>query len=360
MDRSAATSSALTSSQELRQLQNRQAARIGVALLVSVLLLGLIWSKWIPYWGYISGAGSSPEWPGSDVFAATGDTVTAQGAWDFTLRYFSAVWKALVVAVVVAAIIDSIVPRDWMMRLMNRASSLRQASMGAFVSLPTMMCSCCAAPVASGLKRKGVSAQAALAYWVGNPLLNPVVLIFILLLLPWEWTALRLLAGVALAVGASALIGRWLSSQQDINLSSTPEDVTLSKLPGRFFRSLSRFALILIPSHVMLVFLIGLMSPYLSGLYGIEGQFGAAAVVLAAAVGTLLVIPTGGEIPVVLALVSAGAGTGVAGALLICLPALSLPSMAIVLRDMGWPATTAMTLAVIVTGTAAGLVLTAL
>lgn len=329
----------------------------GLAVLISVLLVGLLWSKWVPYWGYMGQAGDDAQWPGTDVFEAVGGTVTLEGAWAFTLAYFSAVWKALLVAVLVAAVIDSMVPRDWMMRLMNRASSLRQSSMGALLSLPTMMCSCCAAPVASGLRRRGVSAQAALAYWVGNPLLNPVVLVFVLLLLPWEWGAVRILAGAALAVGASALIGRWVSGRGEGVPPPAAEEENLRRLPRGFLRSLVRFIAILIPGHVMLVFLIGLLSPYFSGLYGLEAQFGAAAVVLAAAVGTLLVIPTGGEIPIVLALIAAGAGTGMAGALLITLPALSAPSMALVIREMGWRATTAMPLAVLTAGTAAGLLL---
>lgn len=340
--------------------ERRTAAFLGLAVLTGVLLIGLLWSKWVPYWGYMSGAGGATEWPGADLFGSVDETVTLEGAWSFTLAYFSAVWKALVVAVLTAAIIDSMIPRDWMVRLMNRATSLRQASMGAMISLPTMMCSCCAAPVASGLRRKGVSAPAALAYWVGNPLLNPVVLVFVFLLLPWEWTAVRLLAGVALAVGASALIGRWISGQRALPSPPPPDDLTLGELPGGFLRSLTRFVAILIPGHIMLVFLIGLLSPYFSDLYGLEAQLGAAAVVLAAAVGTLLVIPTGGEIPVVLTLVAAGAGMGMAGALLITLPALSVPSVALVLREMGWRATTAMSLAVLATGIVGGLVLTSL
>jgi len=72
------------------------------------------------------------------------------------------------------------------------------------------------------------------------------------------------------------------------------------------------------------------------------------AVVVAAVLGTLLVIPTGGEIPVIVVALAAGAGSGVAGVLLVALPALSLPSMVMVGRALGWRATWATAAAVAV------------
>jgi hypothetical protein len=41
-----------------------------------------------------------------------------------------------------------------------------------------MMCTCRAAPVAAALRRTGVPTSVAVAYWLGNPLLNPAVLAF--------------------------------------------------------------------------------------------------------------------------------------------------------------------------------------
>ena len=75
---------------------------------------------------------------------------------------------------------------------------------------------------------------------------------------------------------------------------------------------------------------------------------------------TLLVIPTGGEIPVGLALTAAGTGAGSAGALLITLPALSVPSMIMVGRALSWRLTLAIAAVVAVAGLAAGLLLWAL
>jgi uncharacterized membrane protein YraQ (UPF0718 family) len=84
------------------------------------------------------------------------------------------------------------------------------------------------------------------------------------------------------------------------------------------------------------------------------------AAVVAAAAGTLMVIPTGGEIPVVLALSTVGVAAGSAGALLITLPALSVPSMAMVGRVLSWRVTLAMAGAVTLAGLASAALLWAL
>ncbi|MCD1287041.1 permease [Brevibacterium sp. GP-SGM9] len=327
---------------------------VGLGVLAAVLVIGLSWSKWMPYWDKAWTMSQTSVWDGTPLFDAAGETISLAGAWDFTLVYFTAVWKALLVALLIAAAIDALVPRDWLLRLMNRRSHTGQALVGAALSTPSMMCTCCAAPVAAGLRDTGVRRSAALAYWVGNPLLNPAVLIFLVLVLPWHYVAVRIVFALLIAVGASALIGRWVTGRAEVVPEPEPSPPRLSSLPTRYLRSLSRFTLILVPEHLALVFLIGLISPWLTGVYGLEAQLGAGAILLAAVVGTLLVIPTGGEIPIVLALLAAGVGAGVTGALLVALPALSVPSMVMVGKSMGWRTTAAMGAAVAVAAVLAG------
>lgn len=330
---------------------------VGLGVLVLFLVVGLTWSKWMPYWGKAWTMSQTFAWDGSPLFDAAGEAFSFAGAWNFTLVYFTAVWKALLVALFVAAAIDALVPRDWLLRLMNRRSHTSQSLVGAALSLPSMMCTCCAAPVTAGLRSSGVMRSAALAYWVGNPLLNPAVLIFLALVLPWQYVATRLVFGILITVGASALIGRWLTGRAEVIPEPRSEAPRLSSLPARYLRSLSRFTLILVPEHLILVFAIGLISPWLSGVYGLEAQLGAAAILVAACVGTLLVIPTGGEIPIILALLAVGVGAGITGALLVALPALSIPSMVMVGKALGWRTTTAMGVAVAIGGVLAGAVL---
>src|SRR5699024_5719102 len=68
---------------------------IGLGILAAVLLVGLSWSKWLPYWDRAWTLSRTSIWDGGPLFDAAGDAVSLAGAWDFTLVYFTAVWKAL-------------------------------------------------------------------------------------------------------------------------------------------------------------------------------------------------------------------------------------------------------------------------
>jgi uncharacterized membrane protein YraQ (UPF0718 family) len=77
-------------------------------------------------------------------------------------------------------------------------------------------------------------------------------------------------------------------------------------------------------------------------------------------VATALVIPTGGEIPVIVGLVAAGASAGVAGVLLVTLPALSVPSMVMVARTFSGRVVAGLAGLVVLGGLLAGGLLAAL
>lgn len=106
--------------------------------------------------------------------------------------------------------------------------------------------------------------------------------------------------------------------------------------------------------------LLGYVSGWLSGFATLDARLGIVAVLACAVIGTLLVVPTGGEIPVVLALTAAGIGAGTVGALLITLPALSIASMVMTGRALSWRVTIAAAGMVAVAGLAAGALLWAL
>ena len=71
-----------------------------------------------------------------------------------------------------------------------------------------MMCTCCAAPVAAGMRRQSVSSGAALAFWLANPVLNPATLVFMGFVLGWPFAAIRLVAGVVMVLGIAWLVQR--------------------------------------------------------------------------------------------------------------------------------------------------------
>lgn len=340
---------------------------VGVLVLVVLLVAGLLWAKWLPYAHKAGGLADTHTWSGDAIFSASGAAGAApslSGAWRFTMTYFQSVWRAALVALLVAAAIDALVPRAWLLRVMNRRTALGQALAGGSIALPSLMCTCCTAPVAVSLRKRGAATAASLAYWVGNPVLNPAVLVFLFLVAPWQFGVVRIVIGVLLVFGATALVARLVGPDRPGQLlprelrSGEPVDpVRLQDMPWRYGWSLARFAIVLIPEYFVVVMVIGGLSGWWSSFSSLDARLGIVAVLVVAVIGTLLVIPTGGEIPVVLALTAVGVGAGSAGALLITLPALSVPSMAMVGRALSWRVTMAMAAAVTVAGVLAGLLM---
>jgi uncharacterized membrane protein YraQ (UPF0718 family) len=332
---------------------------VGVLTALALLVAGLLWAKWLPYADKARGLSATGTWSGSSIFRASRPegAPSLAGAVDFSRAYFASVWKAALVGLVVAAALESLVPRQWLVSLLSRRTSLGQGVMGGVLSLPSMMCTCCTSPVAIGLRRRGAPIAASVAYWVGNPLLNPAVLVFLALTLPLELVVTRAVVGAVLTLAAAVVAARVAAPGSVAVPVETPpaEDaVRLAALPGRFLRTLVRYASIIVPEYLVLVLLTGWLSGWLSDFAGLDRAAGPLALLLVGLVGAALVIPTAGEIPVVAALMAAGASLGVVGVLLITLPALSIPSIVMVARSFSWPATAAVAALVVTGGVATG------
>lgn len=346
----------------------RRAAAAGVLLAAVVAAAALLWAKWLPYEAKAVTLSGTHAWSGGKILATggvrPGDAPTWHAATSFFTTYLQAIWKALVAALLISAAVHAFVPRTWLLRLMNRPGPLRSAAVGGLVSTPSMMCTCCTAPVAATLRRDGVSTAAAVAYWLGNPLLNPAVLVFLAFVAPWQWTATRIVVGVLVVVAGSALVAR-LAPRRDLPVAQVapgPDEggAWFAQAPERFARTLLRLLLVLVPEYLLVVLAVGAFRGWLFPLGGGSLGTGVAVLLVAAVVGTLVVIPTGGEIPILQGLALAGFSLGTVGVLLLTLPAASLPGMAMVGRAFGWRTTWATAAVVAVGGLLAGGVLVAL
>ena len=341
----------------------------GVLVLAAVFVAGLSWAKWLPYAHKAGALSDTHRWSGGSMFAeagAAGAAPTFSGAWHFVKVYFNEVWKGFLVALVVAAAFDALVPRAWLLGLLNRRTRLGQALAGGTAALPSLMCTCCASPLTVGLRKRGASTTASLAYWVANPVLNPALLVFLFLVAPWQFGVVRILVGVPLVFGATTVVTRLFASSDndeqnalppELHSPHPPDPTRLGEFPMRLLRSLFRLAVVLVPAYFVAILALGLVSGWLSDFSGLDAELGIFGVVVCAVIGTLLVIPTGGEIPVVLALTTVGVGAASAGALLITLPALSVPSIVMVGRALSWRVTAGMAAAVAVAGLLSGLLL---
>ncbi len=331
--------------------RHRELMAFGVFVAVAIGLL--VWAKWWPYSIKIPKAADTHTL-GTSILtgqsAAPPDFSLTAGL-EFARTYFLSIWPALLAGLFIGAAVTVLVPKAWLLRALakdGRASTLR----GGLLSIPTMMCTCCTAPVAVGLRKRGASIGASIAFWLGNPALNPAVLALSFFVLGWKWTALRAAAGVLLILGVAA-VTRYGSGVHGPTVAT--DDPETGPLSLRFGRAFGGMALRLLPEYLLLVVALGaLRGPLFSG--GIGLRAGVLAVVVFALAGALLPIPTAGEIPVVAALLILGVSAPVAAALLITLPAISVPSLVMVRRAFPAKVLATTTAAVIAMGllTAAG------
>jgi hypothetical protein len=152
------------------------------------------------------------------------------------------------------------------------------------------------APITVTLRRVGVPTSTAVAFWLGNPVLNPAVLVLLALVAPWSWVAVRSRSVCCWSSGSapSSATSRHGGTRSDeppcrrpTPLSRQPSPTRapatsishlMATLAGRLFRT----SAVLVPEYLLVVFLVGLMAQPLAGVLG-EG--GALAVLVAAAVG---------------------------------------------------------------------------
>jgi uncharacterized protein len=215
--------------------------------------------------------------------------------------------------------------------------------------------------VAVGLRKRGAAVGSTLALWLGNPTLNPAVLAFIVLTLGWGWAVLRVVLGLALVLGAA-----WLAVRLTAGGAAPSHDTSAAVLvPGspespsghwtlRWLRSFGRLALRLTPEYLLMVLVLGAARAFLfpAGLHLSAGLWTLLAVAVA---GTLFVIPTSGEVPIVQTMLAAGVNAAPAGVLLLTLAPLSLPSLLMLGRVIPGRVLAATAALTVVVGVAAGL-----
>jgi uncharacterized membrane protein YraQ (UPF0718 family) len=326
-------------------------------LFVLVAVIGLYYVKWSPYY-LKSFVAASNHNIGASILADHQNAPVA-AALAYAKAYFLAIWKAAVLGVILGSLIQVLIPQDWMLRLFGRpgvASTLR----GGLFALPGMMCSCCAAPVVVGMRRQQVSVGAALAFWIANPVLNPATLVFMGFVLGWGFTALRLVAGVALVLGVS-LIAQRIDRTDDIpaaalEAASDARQSDSENLLLRWMRKLWQLFWSTIPVYALAVLALGAARVWLFP--HIDGAMGNSLLWLAplAIVGTLFVIPTAAEIPIVQTMMSLGLGTAPAVALLMTLPSISLPSLLMLRKSFNPKVLVAVALLTMLIGVISGLV----
>jgi uncharacterized membrane protein YraQ (UPF0718 family) len=308
-----------------------------IATFVVVAMAGLFYVKWLPYYNraFIAAAHHAI---GQSILmgkATHAPAPSVNSAVAYALAYGKAIWQAMVLGLLLGSGVQALLPARAVTRWLG-GHGFGSALAGGMLALPGMMCTCCAAPVAAGLRRARAAPGAAIAFWLGNSVLNPATLIFMGFVLGWRWAALRLGLGVLMVFGLGYLANLMTTAGEAGRVQASL--TALSWAPGEnaflsWIRILGRMVIRLIPEYVILVLVLGASRAWLFPTIG-PGIDNHIMWILAFAVaGMLFVIPTAGEIPIIQGMLALGMGVGPAGALLMTLAPISLPSMAMLAKS---------------------------
>src|SRR5471032_966143 len=327
------------------------------ALFLLVACIGLYYVKWSPY--YLKAFVAADNHSIGASILNDQQTAPLTAALAYAQVYFLAIWKAAVLAVILGSLLQVLIPRDWLLRLFGRAGLVSTLRGGLF-ALPGMMCSCCAAPVAAGMRRQNVSVGAALAFWIGNPVLNPATLVFMGFVLGWGFTVLRLVAGIVLVFGVSMVAQRIAGPETlpeaAVEAVADASEQDTQPFLTRWGKTLWQLFWSTIPVYILAVLVLGAVRvwvfPHIDGAMANSLLW----LVPLAIIGTLFVIPTAAEIPIVETMMTLGMGTAPAVALLMTLPSISLPSLLMLRKDFNARVLVSVALMTMLIGVISGLV----
>lgn len=337
----------------------------GVVVFVLIVVAGLFYVKWSPYYHRVFVAADRHSIGQSILMGASASppAPSLHAAVDYAIVYGKAVWQALVLGLLLGSAVQALLPPQWIAKALGK-TGFGSVAAGGLLSIPGMMCTCCAAPVVVGLRERNASPGSAIAFWLGNSVLNPATLVFMGFVLGWQWTRLRLALGLLMVFGLGYIVNRMVTPGE-ARVAEAEVDRVLAEAPqgnifSRWMATLARMTIWLVPEYLVLVLLLGAarawLFPHVSPEIGNELVW----IVAFAIAGTLFVIPTAGEVPIIQAMLALGMAAGPAGALLMTLAPVSVPSLVMTGSAFRLRVLATVVLGVIVFGVAGGLLTTAL
>ena len=274
------------------------------------------------------------------VFIPRGNVIPHVGASDpgvltRTLNYFLVIWPALVFGILISGAVSTFVSPQWLSRLLG-ARSLRSQVISGLAGAPLMLCSCCVAPIFTGVYERSARLGPSIGLMLAAPALNPAALILTFILFDYKIGVTRAAASLV-AVLFTGMIADRLFGRTEVHC-----DVDDWQTEGRpadfihFLRACTRVSVRLVPVIVIGV----LASMIIAQMIPVRTFDSTAARFLAilviAALAVPLALPTFFEIPLALILLSSGAPMGAAVALLIAGPSVNLPSLLTIMRSTNW------------------------
>ncbi|MED1204018.1 permease [Heyndrickxia acidicola] len=337
---------------------NRKTVFFAVLFLV-IAVAGLMYVKWWPYYHKMLAAASTHS-IGASILgdADTSSSPSWANTWKYAEAYFLAIWKAAILGVVLGSLIQVLLPSQWLLRVLGK-TSFGSTAIAGLAAVPGMMCTCCAAPMAVGLRKKNASVGSSLAFWLGNPTINPATLIFMTFVLSWKFTLIRLVFGLVLTFGVSYLANRFAKNTEPVNIDKlikNKETEAQDSFIVRWGKSIGSMILYLVPAYFLSVLIVSAARVWLFPHISAGASNNIWMIVFFAIAGMIFVIPTAAEIPIIQTFITFGLGTGPAAALLLTLPSISLPSLIMVGRSFPKRVLFFVVVSVVVLGILSGLV----
>ena len=269
-----------------------------------------------------------------------------------SLNYFLVVWPALLFGILISGAVRVLVPPRWLGRVLG-SGRVRPQLLAGLAGAPLMLCSCCVAPVFSGLYERSSRLGPSLAVMLAAPSLNPAALILTFMLFDHRIAVTRL-AVAGLAVFLTGMVMDKLFSLRPMDCPTTDEQ-SGNPVLTTFLRSCLQVTVRTVPLiavGVLISMAVALWLPA-GSLASTGGQ--TVAIVVVALIAVPLALPTFFEIPLALILLSAGAPPGAAIAMMIAGPAVNLPSLFTIARSTNWKVAGSVALTIFVLSVAGGL-----
>ena len=211
-------------------------AALGIAIFVLIAAVGLFYVKWFPYY-HRAFVAANQHSIGSSILmgvAASPPAPSVHAALQYAAAYGKAIWQALILGLLLGSAVQALLPPHWIAKVLGE-TGFSSVAAGGLLSIPGMMCTCCAAPVVVGLRQRHASPGGVIAFWLGNSVLNPATLVFMGFVLGWHWTALRLVLGLLMVFGLGYLVNRMVTPDDAATAQQQLAQMTANAAPGGIF-----------------------------------------------------------------------------------------------------------------------------
>lgn len=269
-----------------------------------------------------------------------------------SINYFAIIWPALLFGILISGAVRVLGPPRRLAQLVGRGS-MRSQLAGGLAGAPLMLCSCCVAPVFSGVYERSSRLGPSMALMLAAPSLNPAALIVTFMLFDQRIAVTRLVVAIVAVFFTGFLVDQ-LFNLRRINFQERHAEAT-APVFTTFLRSCAQTALRTVPLIAAGVFVSMAIALWLPVGAFSSGGGQVLAIVAVAFIAIPLALPTFFEIPLALVLLSADAPAGAAVAMLIAGPAINLPSLFTIARSTNWRVAISVALTIFSVAVAGGL-----